>query len=73
MNPDCRPLGAFTSAVTKTAFDRRFAVFKILGALAAVRDGDVGDALKENIFKLPGTMPPEKEIFQSPTLEKYVA
>jgi predicted ATPase len=42
-------------------------------ALAAVRDGDVGDAPKENIFKLPGTMPPEKEIFQSPAFEKYMA
>jgi predicted ATPase len=41
-------------------------------ALAAVRDGDVGDAPKQNIFKLPGTMPPEKEIFQSPVFEKYV-
>jgi len=42
-------------------------------ALAAVRDGDVGDAPKENIFKLPGTEPPEKEIFQSAAFEKYMA
>lgn len=41
-------------------------------ALAAVRDGDVGDAPKENIFKLPGTKPPEKEIFQSSAFEKYM-
>jgi AAA domain, putative AbiEii toxin, Type IV TA system len=42
-------------------------------ALAAVRDGDVGDAPKENIFKLPGSFPPEKEIFQSPAFEKHLA
>jgi predicted ATPase len=42
-------------------------------ALAAVRDGDVGDAPKENIYKLPGTLPPEKEIFHSPAFEKYLA
>jgi hypothetical protein len=42
-------------------------------ALAAVRDGDVGDAPNENIFKLPGTLPPEREIFQSPVFEQYMA
>jgi hypothetical protein len=42
-------------------------------ALAAVRDCDFGDAPKENIFKLPGTMPPEKEIFQSSAFDKYMA
>jgi predicted ATPase len=42
-------------------------------ALAAVRDGDVGDAPKDNIFKLPGTLPPEKEIFQAPAFAKYMA
>jgi predicted ATPase len=39
-------------------------------SLAAVRDADVGDAPKENIFKLPGAMPPEKEVFQSTAFEK---
>jgi predicted ATPase len=33
--------------------------------VAAVRDGDVGDAPKENLFKLPGKLAPEKEIFRS--------
>ena len=41
--------------------------------IAAVRDGDTGETPKENIFKLPGTLPPEKEIFQSPVYEKHLA
>jgi predicted ATPase len=31
----------------------------------AVRDGDVGAAPKDKLFKLPGSLPPEKEIFNS--------
>lgn len=41
--------------------------------LAAVRDADVREAPKENIFKLPGTRPPEVEIFQSAFVEKHLA
>lgn len=42
-------------------------------ALAAVRDADTGETPKDNIFKLPGTLPPEKEIFQSPAFTKHIA
>jgi hypothetical protein len=41
--------------------------------VAAVRDGDKGDAPRENVFKLPGTLPPEKELFASPTVKTYIA
>ena len=41
-------------------------------AIAAVRDADVGDAPKDNIFKLPGSTPPEKEIFNSTAFEKHI-
>lgn len=41
-------------------------------SIAAVRDGDVGDAPKENIFKLPGTHPPEIEVFLSAAVEKHM-
>ena len=40
--------------------------------LAAVRDPDMPDTPKDNIFKLPGSLPPEKEIFQSPAFEKHL-
>ena len=32
--------------------------------IAAVRDGDVGQNTGQNLFSLPGTEPPEKEILQ---------
>lgn len=41
--------------------------------LAAVCDGDTPDTPKENIFKLPGSLAPEKEIFQSSAVEKHLA
>jgi len=31
--------------------------------VAAVRDADQGDAPKENVFKLPGALPPERELW----------
>jgi len=40
--------------------------------IAAVRDGDKQDCPAENIFKLPGTRPPEKELFGSPEVSVYV-
>jgi hypothetical protein len=40
--------------------------------VAAVLDGDKSGRPSENIFKLPGTQPPEKEIFQNPTVRVYV-
>lgn len=40
--------------------------------VAAVRDGDKGDAPLENIFKLPGTLPPEKELFADKAVKEYI-
>lgn len=40
--------------------------------VAAVRDGDKAGAASENIFKLPGTRPPEIEVFESATVVGYV-
>lgn len=39
--------------------------------LVAVRDGDQGDSPSENIFKLPGNEPPEKDLFASEQVRKY--
>ncbi len=40
--------------------------------IAAVRDADKEGAPAENIFKLPGTLPPEKEIFQNGAFRDHV-
>jgi hypothetical protein len=40
--------------------------------VVAVRDADVPDCPNENIFKLPGTLPPEKEIFQRPAFVDFI-
>lgn len=40
--------------------------------VAAVLDGDKAATPKNNIFKLPGTQPPEKEIFASVGVEAYL-
>jgi hypothetical protein len=40
--------------------------------IAAVRDGDKQGDPRENIFNLPGSQPPEKELFGSKTVAEYV-
>ena len=40
--------------------------------IAAVRDGDVGSSDQKNIFKLPGKLPPEKEIFEDEAVKKHL-
>ena len=40
--------------------------------VAAVRDADKGDAPHENIFKLPGTQPPEKELFACAAMKELM-
>lgn len=40
--------------------------------IAAVRDGDQGDSPKDNLFKLPGSLPPEKELFHSSAVHEYI-
>jgi len=38
----------------------------------AVRDADVGAAVKQKLFKLPGSLPPEKEIFNSAPFQQMI-
>jgi predicted ATPase len=40
--------------------------------IAAVRDADMPEIPKENLFKLPGSKPPEKELFGSIAVRAYV-
>ncbi|MDQ0286288.1 putative ATPase [Desulfofundulus luciae] len=40
--------------------------------VAAVRDADKGGQPSENIFKLPGSLPPEKELFSNIAVKKYM-
>jgi hypothetical protein len=41
-------------------------------AVAVVLDGDQPATPKENIFKLPGNKPPEKELFADPAVQHHV-
>ncbi|MFC1604864.1 ATP-dependent endonuclease [Planctomycetota bacterium] len=41
--------------------------------MAAVRDGDQPEIPSENIFKLPGNEPPEKEIFKQIVVREYIS
>ncbi len=41
-------------------------------SVAAVRDGDMSESPSENIFKLPGASPPEKEIFTSKDVRAHI-
>jgi len=41
-------------------------------AIACVRDGDKNPTPRENIFKLPGHLPPEKELLDHPEVAKYI-
>ena len=48
-------------------------VFCELGMqVCAVRDGDTGENPTKRLFKLFGVLPPEKEIFQSPTFRQLM-
>jgi hypothetical protein len=40
--------------------------------VAAVRDGDMRAIPKENLFKLPGAQPPEKELLQSQAVQTHL-
>lgn len=40
--------------------------------VAAVRDGDKGASPGDNIFKLPGTLPPEKELFACNAVREFI-
>jgi predicted ATPase len=40
--------------------------------VVAVRDADMGDQPSQNIFRLPGSLPPEKELFGSGSVKKYL-
>lgn len=41
--------------------------------VAAVRDADKEGSAKDNIFKLPGTLPPEKEVFNATVVKEALA
>ncbi|APC07756.1 ATP-dependent nuclease [Neomoorella thermoacetica] len=41
-------------------------------SVVAVRDGDKNGAPRENIFKLPGSYPPEKELFACQAVKDYI-
>lgn len=41
-------------------------------SVVGVRDGDKGGSAKLALYKLPGTLPPEKEIFLSSSVQDYV-
>ncbi len=38
----------------------------------AVRDADIGPDVANGIFSFPGTMPPEKEVYQHQTVKEYL-
>lgn len=40
--------------------------------VAAVRDGDKNGQPSDNIHKLPGSLPPEKELFASPAVRQHI-
>jgi len=40
--------------------------------VVAVRDGDMPSQPRENIFKLPGALPPERELLQSGAVQEYL-
>ena len=50
---------------TKAVVSAKDALVKAGFKAIAVRDADKGDSKHEQIFKLPGSLPPEKEIFRS--------
>jgi len=50
---------------TKTIYAVKKALKDTGLPVAAVRDGDKSDSPADNIFKLPGSLPPEKELLQS--------
>lgn len=41
--------------------------------VAAVRDGDMGESPRENLFKLPGALPPERELLQSQAVRQELS
>jgi len=70
---------AFLSSVTVLPFGDSKAIVSAKDALVksgvkaiALRDADKGDNVKENIFKLPGTLPPEKEVFHDVAVQSFL-
>lgn len=41
--------------------------------VVGVRDGDTGETTEPNMFRLPGTLPPEKELFNSDAVALHVS
>jgi predicted ATPase len=61
-------VGGDKDAIAKTILCLKETGLKIV----AVRDGDMQDSPKDNIFKLPGTRPPELEILSSQEVRTYI-
>lgn len=58
------PMGD-TKAVADTVKLLRGMNIKAIG----IRDADVGENTTEKLFKLPGTLPPEKEVYEKPDVQ----
>jgi hypothetical protein len=67
-----KTMGIFATGDTKTKHNVMVALSESGLPVAAVRDADKEGQAKENMFKLPGTLPPEKEIFANPNVQAHV-
>jgi predicted ATPase len=67
-----KTIGICSTGDTKTIHNVMMALAESGLPVAAVRDGDKGGQAKQNIFKLPGTFPPEKEILANGNVQAHV-
>ncbi len=57
----------------KDAVRQAVEVFKKAGLnVIAVRDADVGENIKDDLFSFPGNRPPEVEVFQHEEVKKFL-
>jgi hypothetical protein len=58
---------------SKEAFQEAIRLLKKVGHKAiGIRDGDVGSNPQENLFSLPGTRPPESEVYSQRAVVNYI-
>lgn len=67
-----RTIAIHPSGDTKTIHSVMTALQESGLPVAAVRDADKQGESKKNIFKLPGTLPPEKEVLANSKVQTYV-
>jgi predicted ATPase len=73
IDPDClRSIGIHAVGDANTVSKTVRALKSTGFSIAAVRDADQGDAPSDNIFRLPGTQSPEKELFESEDVREYI-